>query len=255
MKGEVLLVNTIWIGNELGPIHAACLRSFLRHGHEVVLHAYGRPHDTPEGVRLFDANKLMKEEEIILHKKTNSLTLASDRYRYRILREGMGLYVDCDMYCVRPFSENEYTFGWHSHDTINNAVLNAPHDSKFLKQVLEASEDLYFVPPWRKGHKGLYAKFRKAIGFPMHISRHKWVTIGPSLITHCVKEQGLLDRVSAIDIFYPLHWEQLDLLFEPGLRVADFIGSRTQGVHLYNSALKGRKVIEDTPLYEIIQSK
>lgn len=249
-----LIVNTVWIGNELGSVHAACLRSFIRHGHDVVLHSYGRPHDIPDGVRLFDASKLMKEDEIVLHKKTNSLTLASDRYRYRILREGMGLYVDCDMYCVRPFTEADYTLGWHSHDTINNAVLNAPHDSEFLKQVLTASEDLYFVPPWRKKHKGAYARLRKALGFPIHISKHKWGTIGPSLITYCATELGLLDNVSAIDVFYPLHWEQLQLLYERGLKVDDLHSSRTLGIHLYNSALKGREIIEDTPLYEIINS-
>lgn len=250
-----MIVNTVWIGKELGPVHAACLRSFVRNGHDVVLHSYGRPHDTPDGVRVFDANKLMKEEEIVLHKKTNSLTLASDRYRYRILREDMGLYVDCDMYCVRPFAETDYTFGWHSGDTINNAVLNAPHDSEFLKQVLKASEDLYFVPPWRKGVKGAYTRLRKSLGVPVHISQHKWGTIGPSLVTHCAKEQGLLERVSAIDIFYPLHWDQLDLLYERGLKVDDLISSRTLGVHLYNSALKNREVLADTPLYEIVYSK
>ncbi|WP_439273454.1 hypothetical protein [Pseudochrobactrum sp. HB0163] len=249
-----MVVNTVWIGNELGTVHAACLRSFVRHGHDVVLHAYGRPHDTPEGVRLFDASKLMKEDEIVLHKKTNSLTLASDRYRYRILREGMGLYVDCDIYCVRPFIESDYAFGWHSDDTINNAVLNAPQGSAFLQQVLSASEDLYFIPPWFKKHKAAYARLRKALGIPMHISRHKWGTIGPSLITHCARQCNLLDKVSAIDVFYPLHWDQLDLLYERGLSVADLTTSRTLGVHLYNSALKNRPVIKDTPLYEIISS-
>lgn len=249
-----MIVNTVWIGKELGPVHTACLRSFVRHGHDVVLHAYGKPHDTPDGVRLFDASKLMKEEEIILHKKTSSLTLASDRYRYRILREGMGIYVDCDMYCVRPFTEMDYAFGWHSHDTINNAVLNAPHDSALLREVLKASEDSYYMPPWRKGHKGAYARLRKALGIPLHISKHKWGTIGPSLITHCVKELGLLDKASAIDIFYPLHWEQLQLLYERGLKVSDLHSSRTLAVHLYNSALKNREIIKDTPLYEIVHS-
>lgn len=247
-----MIINTVWIGKELGLIHAACLRSFIRHGHDVVLHSYGRPHDTPDGVRLFDANKLMKEDEIVLHKKTNSLTLASDRYRYRILKEGMGLYVDCDMFCVRPFTESEYTFGWHSHDTINNAVLNAPHDSLFLKHILAAAEDMYFIPPWRNKYEVLFSQLRKSAGFPTHISKRKWGTIGPSLITFCARELGLLDKASALDIFYPLHFEQLALLYERGLTLNNLITPRTLGVHLYNSALKNRAVEPDTALYEII---
>lgn len=247
-----VIINTLWIGKELGALHAACLRSFIRNGHDVVLHAYGRPVDTPAGVRLFDANKLMKEEEILVHKRTNSLTLAADRYRYRILREGLGIYVDCDVYCVQPFAPAEYLFGWHSDDTINNAILNAPQDSAFLNAVLAASENPYFIPPWlNKYQKNLY-NIRKAIGFPRHIANQRWGTIGPSLITNCVKTHGLTSHASAIDVFYPLHWEHLPLLHERGLHIKDLTTSRTMGIHLFNSALKNQTVIDDTPLAEIL---
>ena len=249
-----MIVNTIWIGRELGPIHTACLRSFLRHGHDVVLHAYGRPDDTPNGVRLFDASKLMKEEEIVLHKGTGSLTLAADRYRYRLLREGMGLYVDCDMYCMKPFPESEYTFGWEDDETINNAVLNAPYDSAFLQHVLSAAEDPYFIPLWRKKRKTLYARTRKAIGFPIHVSQHKWGTIGPRLVSHYVKELGLTEKARPIDAFYPVYFKQLDLLYEKGLKMRDITTPRTYGVHLYNSLLKNRPVVEGSPLHEILNA-
>lgn len=70
----MITINSLWIGKKLGPIHAACLRSFIRHGHDVVLHAYGKPDDTPEGVRLFDASKLMAEKKF-LHTKTLAVSL------------------------------------------------------------------------------------------------------------------------------------------------------------------------------------
>lgn len=54
----MLVINTVWIGKKLGPVHAACLRSFVRHGHDVVLHCFELPEDTPEGVRFFDAARL-----------------------------------------------------------------------------------------------------------------------------------------------------------------------------------------------------
>lgn len=247
-----LIVNTIWIGGELGPIHAACLRSFVRQGHDVVLHTYARPHDTPDGVRLFDANKLMKQEEIVLHKKTGSLTLAADRYRYRILREGMGLYVDCDVYCLQPFPQDQYVFGWEDDDTINNAVLNMPHDSELLKHIIKASEDDFFIPPWRGKNKILYARLCKAIGLPVHVSRQKWGTIGPRLISYCVKELGLEDEASPLDVFYPVYFKQLDLLYERGLTIADITTPRTLGVHLYNSLLKDRSVVAGSPLHAIL---
>lgn len=56
------IINSVWIGKKLGPVHAACLRSFVRHGHEVVLHTFERPEDTPDGVKIFDAKLLMDEK-------------------------------------------------------------------------------------------------------------------------------------------------------------------------------------------------
>lgn len=71
--GVFVLINTIWIGGEMGPVHAACLRSFIRHGHDILLHCYERPKDAPHGVQFFDARKLMNENEIMRHKKTGTL--------------------------------------------------------------------------------------------------------------------------------------------------------------------------------------
>ena len=52
-------VNMFWHGRQLGVIHSACVRSFLRHGHTVTMHCYERPNDLPEDVRVFDAGKIM----------------------------------------------------------------------------------------------------------------------------------------------------------------------------------------------------
>lgn len=81
---------------------------FVRNGHDVVLHSYVVPEDAPKGLRLFDVSKLMSEAEIITHKDTRSLPIDSDIYRYRIQCEGLKLYVDCDVFCVRPFVDQEY---------------------------------------------------------------------------------------------------------------------------------------------------
>jgi hypothetical protein len=247
-------VNSFWIGNKLGSVHAACLRSFVRTGHDVVLHAYGRPEDTPDGVRLFDANKLMRETEIISHKKTGSLALASDIYRYRIMREGLGIYIDADMYSVKPLVDDEYLFGFETYDRLNGAVLKIPQKSKLLAYILNAAEDPYFIPPWMEFHKRAIGIMRKAIGFPRHISTRTWGAIGPTLITHCVRENGLLSKAKPVDIYYPLDCSQTDRLFERGLRVEDIATDKTQAIHLFNTMIKNREILPDTPLHQIISA-
>ena len=127
-------VNAIWIGPELGQIHAACLRSFRRQGHRVVLHCYRRPADTPADVETSDAAGLLPEDRIIRYRGNGSYALFSNLLRYEVLKAGLGLYVDCDMFCLRPIQDADYIFGYEGifRGSISNAVLKLPSDSPTL---------------------------------------------------------------------------------------------------------------------------
>jgi hypothetical protein len=251
----VTTINFLWIGDRLGEVSAACLRSFVRHGYRVVLHCYDRPADTPKGVELFQASKLMKPNEIVRYKKTGGLSLSGNIYRLRILREGMGTYVDADIYCLRPLPEDKYLLGFERDNHVNNAVLRMPPDSKLLADLLQASENPYFIPPWRKQRwKRVLDHSRRILGFPIHVSNRPFGTIGPRLITYLVKRDSLQGIVQPIDILYPLHFENTSLLFARGLRLADITTSRSCTIHLMNSSLDGREILPDTPLHEVISS-
>ena len=246
------IINSVWIGNELGPVHAACLRSFVRHGYDIVLHCYESPVDLPDGVRLFDAAKLMPREQIFRNKRTGSLAMAADIYRYRMQREGMGLYVDCDVYCVRPVSFRDYMFGWEMQGSINNAVLKLPQNSELLSLMLEAADDPYFIPLWYSPAKYGFQQLRKRLGLPRHVSHCRLETLGPSLLTYMVNKLELAHQAQAIDIYSPLHLGHTPLLFEPALHLNDLITPRTQLIHLYNSALKGKEIPAQCPLRDIL---
>lgn len=250
-----MIVNTLWIGNKLGAVHSACLRSFLRHGHQVVLHAYEQPCDMPSGVTLFDARRLMAEEEIVVHKGSGSLALASDIYRYRIQREGLGLYVDCDIYCIRPFVDADYILSRECDSYYNPAVLKVPQGSDLLLNLLNASEDSYFIPPWLNKTKYIKRKIQKKMGFGKHISKQQWGVIGPKLLTHYIKKMDLHHLAEGAHKYSPVHPNMSHLLFERGLSVGDLVTSKTLGLHLFNAGLKGRAVVECSPLYEIIHTK
>lgn len=247
------VVNSIWIGKELGSVHAACLRSFVRHGYDVVLHCYERPTDLPEGIRLFDAAKLMPPEQIFRNKRTGSFAMAADIYRYRMQREGMGLYVDCDVYCVKPIEFHDYMFGWEMQDSINNAVLRIPQNSELLAEILHAADDPYFIPYWYSSGKYRFQQLRRKLGLPRHVSHNRLETLGPSLLSYAAKKVGLEDQAQAIDVYYPLHLRHIPLLFERGLHLSDLITPRTQLIHLYNSALKGKEIPDQCPLRDILE--
>ena len=144
-----VVINAIWIGPELGQVQAACLRSFLRHGHRVVLHCYERPKDTPAGVEIADATRLLPETRIIRH-ATGSLSLFADLLRYEILGAGMGLYVDCDVFCLRPIEDADYIFGLENSDRINSAVLKLPANCPVLAELRAIKNSPVFAPPWKQ---------------------------------------------------------------------------------------------------------
>ena len=99
------VVNAVWIGASLDDLHAACLRSFVLAGHRVLLHCYDIPRNVPSDVETVDASKLMPRDRIVYYKSNGSPSLFSNLYRLKILEAGLGLYVDCDVFCVRPIPQ------------------------------------------------------------------------------------------------------------------------------------------------------
>jgi hypothetical protein len=255
MERPLTVINAFWIGDTLGAVHAACLRSFARHGYRVMLHCYDPPSDLPDGVEVFPAQTLMRRDEIARYQESGTLALASDIYRFRILREGMGTYVDADIYCLRQLPLDDYLIGFEADKRANGAVLKIPAGSELMTEILKASEDPYFIPPFKRKHAHQnFARFRKLVGFPIHVSDQPFGILGPHLLTYMIEHHKLHDLVQPIDIFYPLHFKNVSLLFERGLTLADITTSRSSTIHLFNGALRGREILPDTPLHEVISS-
>ncbi len=247
--------NAIWVGPVLGPIHAACLASFVAAGHRTVLHCYEPPTNVPRGVDIVDARRLMPESQIVRWSKNGSYALFSDLYRLKILEAGLGLYVDCDVFCVRPIADKDYILGFESPKHLNGAVLKLPSDSKVLKDFLAAAADRSFVPPWHKKSRRWMLRFRKAIGVPVTIDRLPWGTLGPKALTYFASEAGILARCQPVDVFYPVPYDRVGLFFDPGLKLEDLITPQTLGLHLYHERLKDflQNIPRASPLGEILR--
>jgi hypothetical protein len=248
-------VNAIWIGDRMGPIHAACLKSFLTCGHDVILHAYQDVVDAPKGVTVIDARKLMREDEIVRHRNSGSLALASDVYRYRIMASDMGAYIDCDVLCVKPLPDDEFLFGWEEDRRVGSAVLRFPAASPAMSELRAAADDPFYIPPWSRRLKLNYLKTRKALGMPLPVARQRWGAIGPDLVTHVVKAHGLAHKIRPIDAFYPVHYYQTALLNDPGISVGDLTTPRTHAIHLWHNRLPKDGYAADGILDRLVRSR
>ena len=52
-------VQMLWVGGPLSVLERLALTSWLENGHEVHLYSYGKPANTPKGLRICDAREIL----------------------------------------------------------------------------------------------------------------------------------------------------------------------------------------------------
>jgi alpha 1,4-glycosyltransferase len=227
----------LWIGSSLGSVERACMRSVLRQGHELSLYCYAPPAGVPEGVALRDAAELVPEREIVRH-RGGSVALFANLFRYRLLQEGRGIWLDCDIYLLAPISrEDEHLFGEEAPGRINNAVLRMPPDSPLLTPLIALFDDRD-VPAWIPLGARLAARWRLATTGRAGLSRMPWGVAGPLALTALAREYGLSAQALPPEIFYPMPWQQADWIRDPERRLEDVTTPRTVAVHLWNERIR-----------------
>jgi len=114
----------------------------------------------------------------------------------------LGVYVDCDIFYLKPIEDVERIFGREDCYAINNAVLKLPVDCPVLEDLRKIKE----------------APLSKLRSLPHGAA-------GPDALTNHILEHGLDESAQPIDVFYPVHWTQVKLFSDPGLRLLDLITS------------------------------
>jgi hypothetical protein len=108
------VINALWIG-QLSPLEQLCLKSFVARGHSVHLYTYDPIENVPQGVTLQDAAQILPPSQIFrnrLGKGKGSVAAFSDLFRYKLLLDKGGWWVDADVFCLKPFDfAAPYVFG------------------------------------------------------------------------------------------------------------------------------------------------
>ena len=120
-------VLMFWHGPALSRLERLCMSSFIANGHAVHLHVYDEPARVPPGVTVMDAADVLPRRHLFAHAASGSFALFADWFRYRLLHDKGGLWVDTDVVCLKPFDHgSEEIFAWQDSLVINNAVLGLP---------------------------------------------------------------------------------------------------------------------------------
>lgn len=231
---------TLWIGDRLGPVERACLRSVARQGHGIALYCYGEPDGVPREAELRDAAAILPESKVFRH-RNGSVALFSDWFRYELLRRGLGTWIDTDMYLLAPLDgRRPYLFGEESPGCINNAVLRLPADSPLLAGLLAIFET-GAIPRWLPWPSYVRTWLRRLVMPGNPASHLPWGSTGPLALTALARRFGLDRQALASETFNPVHWRDAGWIIDPAVGLEQVIGAQTVGVHLWNECIKGIK--------------
>jgi hypothetical protein len=237
-RGELPVCNALWVGSPPGPLEAACLQSFVAAGHRVDLHAYDPPTGLPSSIRIVDANETVPREHLIRHQRTGSFSLFSNRFRYELMRAGRGLWIDCDLLCLKPIPDAPYIFGREDSRAIDGAVLKLPGDDPILSDLMAPFTESGWIPPWASG----WRRLRYRIGYMTRrgfgVSHMAWGTAGPKALTYHLRRRGLEQFALPRRVFYPVGPQETQLLLGMEAEaVRRRIGPETLCIHLWNKQL------------------
>jgi hypothetical protein len=251
--GKRPCLNTFWHGGALGWPERACLKSMVVHGHCVKLFAYESIENVPDGVTICDANAVLpkismfKFDGVFGDNNIGSIAPFSDYFRYHLLQQTDGIWVDCDVYLLKPLRFfRRHVFAWESETIIGIGILGLPRNSTVLKTLLNIMSSPLEMPPW-VSDKIQKAALEKLNGCPLHLGALRYATYGPPAITWALKKLGKSQRALPRALFYPVHFNKFEDLCLPADKLVSQFGSDVLSVHLYSSILR-RKIKGRPPL-------
>ncbi len=93
-------IQSLWIGSALSTMERLSLTSFVAAGHNVHLYTYDDVAGVPEGVELRDANAILPRSRIFRYAEHDTVSGFSNFFRYKLLLERGGWWVDTDVVCL-----------------------------------------------------------------------------------------------------------------------------------------------------------
>jgi len=227
------VIQSLWIGNHLKPVHIMAMRSFLWCEHEYHLYCYEEIDNVPKGVVIKDAREILPEEAIFVCQTEpgkGSPSPFSDLFRWKLLYEKGGWWVDTDVLCRTHWPDkllvlaSELSFIEHVEGGFVRGEQIAPCVVK-LPEKCPLANDAY--------------EHCKAL------DRAKQCWTDPvKMLNDLVKRHHLNDWVRRSEDFCPVAWWDWEKLFEPNYEV-DNTG---YGVHLYHEMWR-RAGVSDTCVF------
>jgi hypothetical protein len=228
-------IHMFWHGPALSRMERLAVASFLHHGHAVDLHVYDEPRGVPAGARVRDAADILPRESLFLHRRTGSVALFADWFRYRLLAARGGIWADMDVACLQPLTYPQAEiFAWEDERQVNNAILGLPAGHPLACWLAESCENpnrIHAYDGWRLRLRKLRRRYLQGD----RRDRLRWGELGPKGLTAAARHLGYLERALPSAHFYPVPAARWRTLFESAPGGALSWGAECRAVHLWNN--------------------
>jgi mannosyltransferase OCH1-like enzyme len=205
------IVQGLWIGPELSVMERLSIASFLTNGHGYHLYVYDDVRHIPEGAVVRDANEILPSSMVFQYKHSKSYAGFANFFRYKLLLEKGGWWVDLDVICLRPFSfPEEYVFSSEIDKNVqvaNSGVIKAP----------VASDAMEYA--WRT----CISKDTEQI---------RWGETGPRLTGEAIRLFSLEKYIKPFNVFCPLGYLDWAKVLDPDANLS--FDQTTYAIHLWN---------------------
>ncbi len=228
----------LWVGTELSAIEQLSMRSFVACGHDVELFTYGKVVGIPGGVRVRDANEVLPESRVFYYKRRRSVAAFANWFRYRMLYEQGGVWVDTDVICLRRFDfDCRLFFGRQDFETINNAVLGAEKGHPLFKWMANQAEFPNRPLPYDTS-RDRWRKWRRKYLQGNRQGNVKWGEAGPLGLTRAIQHFELQEFALPYTAFYPVHFQCWDAIFDSTYPSPEAFFPNSYAIHVWNEMIR-----------------
>lgn len=232
-------IHMFWHGPPLSRLEQLCLASFVANGHPVDLYAYEEPVNVPSGVRIADAAKVLPRETLYTHRRSGSVGVWSDWFRYRVLDEAGGIWCDTDVVCVKPLDyADPMIFAWENERFVCGAVLGLPAGHELAKWLAAACEDPHRSLPYDDLGTRM-RKWKRRVLQGNRRERTGWGEYGPKGLTAALRHFGYERKILPRTHFFPVRCPEWHRIFESGVR-EPLTFEDTRAVHLWHNMMRER---------------
>lgn len=242
----MVVVQSLWIGDQLSLMEIYSIKSFLNLGMEFHLYTYNKVKGVPKGTKIKDANKILPQATVF--KLQETFLPFSDIWRYKLLYEKGGYWVDLDIMATKVFDFKE-DFVFASERTIQKGayamkvpyvyqicVLKAPPKSKFYKELFETCMDTQ-----NKGKNKDKIKYMRIMRKQIDKYNYKKYVKPPQTFCH-------LDWWYAKDAFMPK--EKYDDKYGVKAKPLDEMFTKTYAIHFWRNLVTNKYKLDLNAQYD-----